>query len=124
MGLSNQYNIGYGYNNEFRLETFTYAGETEAIFYDDDGMLDQVGGYTIARDQASGFPQSITGGGLTLTPGFNDYGEMDDWNFNAGGNGLYQWHLDYYDNGLIERKTETADGETHVYERNGDRQAC
>ena len=60
-GLLNQ-TIGYTYDNDFRLASMTYGGASQALTYDDDGLLTGAGAFTITRNAQNGLPVGITDG--------------------------------------------------------------
>jgi RHS repeat-associated protein len=108
--------LGYTYNNDFNLSSFTYAGDTHLYAYDEDGLLTGAGGFTIFRNKSNGLPQSITGGDLKLFRTFNGYGEVDGQEFVINGLSRNSWNLARDDNGRIIQRTETVDGTTSQYE--------
>jgi YD repeat-containing protein len=107
--------LGYAYNNDFNLSSFTYAGGTANYGYDQDGLLTESDGFTITRNAANGLPESVTGGSATLSRGFNGYGEVESSTINISGTDMVAWSLVRDDNGRITGKTETAGGITADY---------
>jgi len=107
--------LSYTYNNDFNLETFTYAGDTHIYTYDDDCLLIGAGGFTIARNAVNGLPRLVTGGALNLNRAFNGYGEVENQDFTINTNNLTSWNLTRDDNGGITQKAETVDGITSNY---------
>lgn len=118
-GTLNQ-SLSYTYNNDFDVTGFTYAGETEYLGYDLDGLLTESGGYTIARNAGNGLPESVSGNGITISRTFNGYGELDDQIVTTGSQTAIHWNLTRDNAGRIITKTETAGGETHSYAYNYD----
>jgi RHS repeat-associated protein len=108
--------LSYTYNNDFNLETFTYAGDTHIYTYDNDGLLTGAGGFAISRNAGNVLPESVTGGSLNLSRTFNGYGEVEDQNFTISGQGLTLWNLTRDHNGRITQKTETIDTIASNYE--------
>jgi RHS repeat-associated protein len=113
-GMLNQ-SLSYGYNNDFNMNSFTYAGDSHIYTYDDDGLLTGAGGFTIFRNAANGLPEAVTGGALDLTRSFNGYGEVDTQDFTVSGSSLTSWNLTRDDNGRITQETVTVDGDTSNY---------
>jgi RHS repeat-associated protein len=105
----------YGYNNDFIMNSFTYAGDTHMYTYDDDGLLTGAGGFAIFRNAANGLPESVTGGALNLSRTFNGYGEVDVQDFTISGGSITSWNLTRDDNGRITQKIETVNGDTSNY---------
>jgi len=113
-GTLNQ-SLFYGYNNDFDLTGLTYAGATTSYLYDNDGLLTGSGSFTISRNAGNGLPESVTGSALSLTRGFNGYGEVEGEDFTVSGQNLTTWNLTRDNNGRISQKTETIDGVTSDY---------
>jgi RHS repeat-associated protein len=107
--------LSYGYNNDFSLTSFTYAGDTHLYTYDDDRLLTGAGGFTIFRSATNGLPESVSGGALNLSRTFNGYGEVEVQDFIIGGQNLTSWNLIRDDNGRITQKTEMVDGVSSDY---------
>jgi len=107
--------LSYGYNNDFNVTSFTYAGNTESYTYDDDGLLTGAGGFTIGRNAGNGLPESVSGSALNLTRNFSAYGEVDGEDRAVNGSNVTSWGLTRDDNGRITQKTETVDGATSNY---------
>jgi len=108
--------LSYGYNSDFDLNSFTYAGSTHIYTHDNDGLLTGAGGFTILRNAGNGLPEKVTGKALNLTRAFNGYGELDGQDFTISGSSLTSWNLaPRDDNGRIKDKTETVDSATFNY---------
>jgi RHS repeat-associated protein len=107
--------LSYGYNNDFNLSSFTYAGNTHIYTYDDDALLTGAGAFTIFRNAGNGLPESVTGGALSLSRIFNAYGEVEGQDYTINTQGLTSWNLARDSNGRITQKTETVDGTTSDY---------
>jgi RHS repeat-associated protein len=113
-GTLNQ-TLGYTYNNDFSLTSFTYAGGTTSYAYDNDGLLTGAGAFTITRDANNGLPTAATGGALSLTRAFNGYGEVEGQDYTVNSNSLTSWSLTRDDTGRITQKQETVGGTTSNY---------
>ncbi len=113
-GTLNQ-TLGYTYNTDFNLTGFTYAGGTTSYAYDNDGLLTGAGAFTIIRDAQNGLPTSVSGGALSLTRGFNGYGEVSSESFSVNSQDLTSWNLGRDDNGRIVNKQITVNGTTANY---------
>jgi len=113
-GTLNQ-TLGYAYNTDFNLTGFTYAGDTTAYTYDNDGLLTKAGAFTITRDAANGLPTAVTGGALSLTRAFNGYGEVDSETFAVNSQDVTSWSLARDKAGRIIEKTEEVGGITSQY---------
>ncbi|NQT70398.1 MAG: hypothetical protein HQ552_12545 [Desulfobacteraceae bacterium] len=107
--------LGYTYNNDFNLTSFTYAGNIASFTYDNDGLLTGAGSFTITRNAQNGLPESVTGGALSLSRSFNGYGEVSDEVYSVSGQDLTSWNLVHDNNGRITNKTEAVGGTTSDY---------
>jgi len=102
--------LAYGYNSDFNLTSFTYAGETVNFTYDDDGLLTGAGSYTISRNTSNGLPESVTGENLSLGRAFNGFGEMESESVTVSGQTVASFSLARDNNGRILSRTETVAG--------------
>jgi RHS repeat-associated protein len=102
--------LAYGYNNDFNLTSFTYAGATNSYTYDNDGLLTSSGIYTIARNVQNGLAESVSGGELALTRTFDGYAEIEAEDFNVNGQNPSSWSTIRDNADRIITKTETVDG--------------
>jgi RHS repeat-associated protein len=107
--------LSYTYNNDFNPDSFTYAGNTTNYTFDNDRLLTGAGNFTITRNAGNGLPEAVTGGNLTLSRGFNSYGEVGSEDFTINSSNVTSWNLTRDDNGRITDKTETVDGVTTDY---------
>jgi len=108
-GTLNQ-SLGYNYNNDFNVSSFTYAGQNENYNYDNDGLLTAAGVFNITRNAGNGLPEAVTGGALSFARTFSGYGEVEGQNFTVGGQNATSWALTRDNNGRIVSKTETIGG--------------
>ena len=115
--LSGTLNAGlsYAYNNDFAVESFTYAGGTENLTYDDDGLLTGAGRFSVSRNAQNGLPVSVSDGTLNLSRTFSGYGETASQTVTAGAQNLSQISLIRDNAGRITAKTETVGGITSQY---------
>lgn len=113
-GILNQ-DLSLTYNNDFNVETFTYAGDTVNYTYDNDGLLTSSGNYTISLNADNGLPESFTDNTFTLSRVFNGYGELTNQYVNINSHDLFSYDLIYNDNGQITNKTEIIDGVSSNY---------
>ena len=121
-GTLNQ-TISNTYNNDYAVDSVTYAGATDSLTYDDDGLLASAGVFTIDRDDPlnpgqsndSGRVEFITDGTLTVTPFVTLYGEMDGVDYDVGGSSVAGWDLLFNDLGRIADKSETVGATTVDY---------
>jgi RHS repeat-associated protein len=111
-------NIGYSYDNDFRVAAVSVNGNPVSYLYDPDGLVTQAGTVTIARDLATGQISGTTTGLVTTSQYHNEYGELRIFTATANGVGVYSYTLDRDNAGRIIGKEETIDGTstTYVYE--------
>ena len=114
-GLLNQI-IGYGYNNDFRLTSLSYAGASQSLTYDNDGLLTGAGSITITRNAQNGLPVRVSDGTLINSRTFNGYGELDGSSYTVGGANKYSYSLTRDLAGRITQKVENVDGMTDTYD--------
>jgi RHS repeat-associated protein len=105
--------IGLTYNNDFRLATLTYAGGTEKMGYDKDGLLTGSGGFTIGRNSDNGLPETVTDNTFTLRRTFNGHGEVNGNGVDVAG-AVYGYDLTRDAGGRIERRTESVAGSSSL----------
>ncbi|WP_320042303.1 RHS repeat-associated core domain-containing protein [uncultured Desulfobacter sp.] len=108
-GSLNQ-DIELEYNNDFRPTAMTYAGGTENLDYDADGLLTSSGRFSISRNIGNGLPESVSDGTFSLTRSFNGYGETSGYNFSISGNNAFSLALTRNDGSRITHKTESIEG--------------
>jgi len=108
--------LGYTYNNDFNLTSFTYAGSMANYNYDNDGLLTSADGYTITRNAQNGLPESVSGSALNIVRSFNGYGEVEAQRFNISSQDATSWDLIRDNNGRITQKTETVGGATSTFD--------
>ena len=110
-GILNQL-LGYTFNNDFEVSSFTYAGGTINYGYDKDGLLTGAGSFTVTRNADNGLPETVAGGALKLARIFNGYGELESQNLTVNSLNAASWSLIRDNNGRIISKTETVGGVT------------
>ena len=94
----------------------TYGGQTISYGYDNDDLLTSAGAMTITRDGATGFVTGPTLGSVSETRTYNAFGEEQSYSSSSARTPLYS--VDYGTRdalGRIVSKTETVQGETHVF---------
>nr|WP_320190299.1 RHS repeat-associated core domain-containing protein [uncultured Desulfobacter sp.] len=110
-------------NNDFRPTAMTYAGGTENLDYDADGLLTSSSRFSISRNIGNGLPESVSDGTFSLTRSFNGYGETSGYNFSISGNNTFSLALTRNDGSRITHKTEsiegTSSGTAYTYDDRG-----
>ena len=114
-GALNQ-SIAVGYNADMQPASLTYAGATQNVSYDDDGLVTQAGSATIARDAMNGDPKMITDNTYVLNRTFNSLGELDSETTTLNSQNVYGYEVtERYATGQIKTKAETTNGTTTIY---------
>jgi RHS repeat-associated protein len=114
-GLLNQ-TISYSYNSDFRIALRAYAGGSQALAYDDDGLLTNAGPYAITRNAQNGLPERVTDGAVTIARTFSGYGETDGVSYAIGGSNKYSYNLTRDLAGMITQKKEIIAGTDTTYD--------
>ncbi len=104
--------LEFSYNNDFNLSAISYAGATENLSYDNDGLLINAGAYTISRNTANGLPEQVSDNTLNRTRTFNGYGELTGENARVNAQAVSGWSVTRNNNGRILSKTETVNNST------------
>ena len=113
-GIVNQ-TLGYAYDNDFALKTFSYAGTNVDYGYDLDGLLTKVGRYTIDRNAQNGLAEAMRDGVYAQTMAHNQYGETSQWSTTIGGAQVATYTLSRNLAGHIIGRNETVAGVIHEY---------
>jgi RHS repeat-associated protein len=102
--------IGFGYDDSARLSALGYAGATDTIGYDPDGMLAASGPFTIERTAEAGLPATVTAASFTLSRAISAYGETDGATTTVGAATPFGYAVSRDAAGRIVGKTETTSG--------------
>jgi RHS repeat-associated protein len=110
-------NVGYGYDNDFRVTTVSLNGANSIAYqYDNDGLLTQAGGLTLNRNAQNGLLTGSTLGSVSDSLSYDGFGEVRDYTAKYSGNALFSTQYTYDPLGRITRKVETVQGETDTYD--------
>ncbi|MCF8036072.1 MAG: putative Ig domain-containing protein, partial [Desulfobacteraceae bacterium] len=101
--------INYTHNPDFAVSSMSYAGATENISYDLDGLLTGAGRFQVTRNAESGLPESVTADSFSLTRDFNGYAETQSQSVSVAGEPVSSWNLVFDTTGRITSKTEYTD---------------
>ncbi len=102
------------YDDDFSVESVTYAGATENFAYDDDDLITGAGAFTIGRNALNGLPESVTDGTATVTRTINGYGEVTGVSTVVNGTTV-SWSTTLDNAGRITVKTENVGGTATTY---------
>jgi RHS repeat-associated protein len=109
-------NVGYAYDNGFRVISITVnSGNAITFQYDGDSLVTRAGALTLNRNALNGMLTGSTLGSITDAWSYNDFAEPT--NFSAAYNATPLYHITYDRDklGRITQKTETLGGATTVY---------
>jgi len=107
--------LGYAYDDDFRVTSFTYAGASATYAYDDDGLLTGAGPFVITRNVDSGLPEKVEGRAANIDRTFSAYGELQEQSTSVAGRRIAGLALVRDDCGRIIEKTETIADTTANY---------
>ena len=114
-GIINQ-TINFTYDNDFSISSITYAGQTDVLAYDDDGLTTSIGGFTITRNVDNGLPESVNDTTFTQSRNFNGYGDVSNYSNTVNSTNLYNVSLTRDSAARIIQRTETIDTETITWD--------
>jgi len=110
-------NVHKTYDSSFRLSSESVTGGQSINFgYDNDDLLTSAGAMTVTRDPTTGFVTGTALGAISESRTYDAYGAEQTYSVTANGTTLYG--VDYGTRdalGRIVNKSETVQGETHVY---------
>jgi RHS repeat-associated protein len=109
-------NVGFAYDNNFRLTSVTVNGTDPIDYaYDPDGLLLQAGDLTLDRDAPNGLLIGSALGTVADTWDYNGFGEPVSYTATQGGAPLIEIAYIRDKLGRITEKAETIDGITTTY---------
>ncbi|MCP4118750.1 MAG: hypothetical protein GY737_25820 [Desulfobacteraceae bacterium] len=108
--------LEFVYNDDFKLTAFTYAGATEVLEYDNDGMVTGTGRFSIARNSDNGLPEQVSDSTFTLDRSFNGYGEVENVTTRISESTRLGYTLTRDHNGRISTRDISVSGTNHTYD--------
>jgi RHS repeat-associated protein len=116
-GASPTFTVGYGYDNDFRVNTLQVNGANPvSLQYDADSLLTQAGDLTLNRSAQNGLLTGTTLGKQTDSLSYNGFGEMTQYAASYDGTGQFKTVFTRDKLGRITQKQETLAGVTDVYD--------
>src|SRR5262249_30888268 len=110
-------NVGYIYDNDFRLTSLTVNGANPITFsYDADGLLTQAGALLLTRDAQNGLLVGTTLGGVSDRLSYNGFGEIASYTAMISGTSTFAVQFTRDKLGRVMQKSETVGGVTHAYD--------
>ncbi len=103
------------YSNDFLPVTVGYAGGTQNLTFDDDGLLVSSGDMDIVRDTDNGFPTQLDDGVFTLGISRNSFGEVSGESNSVNSVDIFSWAALRNKNGKITEKTEVLAGDSNIF---------
>jgi RHS repeat-associated protein len=108
--------IGYGHDNDFRVQQITVNGSDAIAYqYDADNLLAAAGSLTLARDSQNGLLIGTTLGSTTESYSYNAFGEVTGYTGKHGATNLLTVAYTRDKLGRITEKAETIQGVTTTY---------
>jgi RHS repeat-associated protein len=108
--------VSQTYNDDFRLETQSVNGVNPVVYtYDDDGILENVGGLDVIPDPDNGMLDGTIMGTITTDNTYTNFGELDTESWEVGGVPLYTVDYTHDALGRITERTEMVDGTSTHY---------
>ena len=109
--------VSWTYDSDFRQVSEKINGANEATFgYDPDGLMTAAGAQSRTLEASSGRVTGTTLGKVSDRRTYSEHGELASYAASYGGTTLLSVSYERDVLGRIVRKTETVEGETHVYE--------
>jgi RHS repeat-associated protein len=118
-GLLSQ-SIAYVYNSDFNVASITYAGASQILGYDNDGLLTASSPFTITRDMQNGLPLALSDGMFTERRSYSGYGELDSLSYSIGSANPYAYVLSRDAAGRVTQRQEVVGDVGKTYEYNYD----
>lgn len=104
-------NVSRTYNSDFRVASESVNGANSiAIAYDDDGLINSLGAFSVAYEPGTARIGATTLGAIAETRASNDFAEFTDTISKFGSTDLYSAHYDRDNLGRVETVTETIGG--------------
>jgi YD repeat-containing protein len=108
--------LGTEWNSDFQVAAHGIDGQYRVPYiYDGDGLLTRAGDLTLTRDANHGAVTGTSLGQLATARTYNPFGEPQEDRAAFGSDALYQTDYTRDRLGRITEKTETVQGETHIY---------
>jgi len=108
--------ISRGYNNDFNLHSLTVNGSDSVEFaYDDDELLVQAGDLILRRNTLNGLLDDTVIGVVADSWTYNGFGEIENYEAQAGGSPVYQAEFTRDALGRIVEKREIVGGVSATY---------
>lgn len=107
--------IDFGYNNDFKLSSLSYANASDALIYDKDGLLTKRGTFNITRDTNNGLALAVSDGTLNTERSYNAYAELSETSNKIGSDTLFAYSTQRNKIGKITQKIESVAGNSNTY---------
>ncbi|MGH8489392.1 MAG: RHS repeat protein, partial [Gammaproteobacteria bacterium] len=103
------------YDTNFRVQALSVNGASIAFGYDNDNLLTSAGSLSLTRDPDNGLLTGTVLGTVNDSPGYNGFGEVEDYSANHNSNALLNLHYTRDALGRITQKTETQGALTTTF---------
>lgn len=111
--------VGYGYDNDFRVTSLTVNNANAIAYtYDADSLLTKAGDLTLTRSAQNGLLTGTTLGGVSDSRSYNSFGEVTNYTTTVTGQTPSPFAVQYtYDQGgRISQKVETLGGVATIFD--------
>ncbi len=109
-------NVGFTYNNDFKLASENVNGTNNINFsYDHDGLLTGAGSLSISHDPQNGLLIGTALGNINSSYTYNSFGEVKGATYDYNSTPLYSTSYALDSLGRIKSLTETIEGTTDTY---------
>lgn len=110
-------NVGYSYDNDFRVKEIRVNGADPIAYgYDTDSLLTQAGVLTINRNLQNSLLTGTTLETVSDSYDYNNFGETATYQVSVGTNAFAKWTYQRDKLGRITQKTEAVNGVSHTFE--------
>jgi len=108
--------VGYGYDNDFRVNAITVNGANSIAYqYDPDSLLTRAGDLTLTRNADNGLLTGTALGSATESYSYNGFGEVSAYTGQVSGANRLAFTYTRDKLGRITQKVETVEGMTTTY---------
>lgn len=85
--------ISMQYNNDLLMKTLTYAGVSDAIVYDSDGLIKTFGDFTVSLNSQNAWVDEVNSPIIRIVQNHNLYGEIDTKNYIVNAKTAYAYNV-------------------------------
>ncbi|MBK1642895.1 hypothetical protein CKO12_13660 [Chromatium okenii] len=110
-------NVGFGYDNDFRMTSISVNGANSVTYtYDADSLLTKAGALTLTRSSQNGLVTGSSLGLVTDAYSYNGFGETSRYDAKISGVSVFKTDFTYDKLGRITHKIETQGASVNNYD--------